>query len=164
MLQNSKAKQYYYALKSYADFRTQILENQFRGLLLKINDNEIWAKLIGSFNAYNLTAIYGVSELLGLKSTEALRLMSTLDNVNGRFEYFVSDTNITTIIDYAHTEDAFKNLLINVNSFIGNSIRDPGPRKNAQYTFIPVVGTPQVAHEPWSLVIDLIAKRGIFDV
>ena len=116
MLQNSKAKQYYYALKSYADFRTQILENQFRGLLLKINDNEIWAKLIGSFNAYNLTAIYGVSELLGLKSTEALRLMSTLDNVNGRFEYFVSDTNITTIIDYAHTPDALKNVLETINS------------------------------------------------
>ena len=116
MLQNSKAKQYTYALKSYADFRVQILENQFRGLLLQVNDNEVWVKLIGSFNAYNLTAIYGVAELLGLKSFETLRLMSALDNVNGRFEYFISDTNITTIIDYAHTPDALKNVLETINS------------------------------------------------
>ena len=116
MLQNSKAKQYTYALKSYADFRVQILENQFRGLLLQVNDNEVWVKLIGGFNAYNLTAIYGVAEILGLKSSETLRLMSALDNVNGRFEYFVSDTNITTIIDYAHTPDALKNVLETINS------------------------------------------------
>jgi len=116
MLQNSKAKQYTYALKSYADFRAQILENQFRGLLLKVNDNEVWVKLIGNFNAYNLTAIYGAAELLGLKSEETLRLMSALDNVNGRFEYFISDTNITTIIDYAHTPDALKNVLETINS------------------------------------------------
>ena len=116
MLQNSKAKHYTYALKSYADFRVKILENQFRGLLLKVNDNEVWVKLIGSFNAYNLTAIYGVAELLGLKSSEILRLMSALDNVNGRFEYFISDSNITTIIDYAHTPDALKNVLETINS------------------------------------------------
>ena len=116
MLQNSKAKQYTYALKSYADFRVQILENQFRGLLLQVNDNEVWVKLIGGFNAYNLTAIYGVAEILGLKSSETLRLMSALDNVNGRFEYFISDTNITTIIDYAHTPDALKNVLETINS------------------------------------------------
>jgi len=116
MLQNSKAKHYTYALKSYADFRVQILENQFRGLLLKVNDNEVWVKLIGDFNAYNLTAIYGAAELLGLKSEETLRLMSALDNVNGRFEYFISDTNITTIVDYAHTPDALKNVLETINS------------------------------------------------
>ena len=116
MLQNSKAKQYTYALKSYADFRAQILESQLRGLLLKVNENELWVKLIGNFNAYNITAIYGVAELLGLKTTDTLRLISGLDNVNGRFEYFISDTNITTIIDYAHTPDALKNVLETINS------------------------------------------------
>ena len=116
MLQNSKAKQYTYALKSYADFRAQILESQLRGLLLKVNENELWVKLIGNFNAYNITAIYGVAELLGLKTTDTLRLISALDNVNGRFEYFISDTNITTIIDYAHTPDALKNVLETINS------------------------------------------------
>lgn len=116
MLQNSKAKHYTYALKSYADFRVQILENQFRGLLLKVNDNEVWVKLIGNFNAYNLTAIYGTAELLGLEIPEILRLMSDLENVNGRFEYFISDSNITTIIDYAHTPDALKNVLETINA------------------------------------------------
>lgn len=129
MVQNTKAKQATYALKSYADFRAQILENQFRGLLLKINDSEVWVKLIGDFNAYNLTAIYGVAELLGLNSTETLRIMSALDNVSGRFEYFKSDSNITAIIDYAHTPDALKNVLETINT-----IRT----KNA--TLITVVG------------------------
>ena len=116
MLQNSKAKHYTYALKNYADFRAQILENKFMGLLLKVNDNELWVKLIGSFNAYNLSAIYGVAELLGLKSSETLRHMSALENVKGRFEHFISDSNITTIIDYAHTPDALKNVLETINS------------------------------------------------
>ena len=116
MLQNSKAKHYTYALKNYADFRAQILENKFIGLLLKVNDNELWVKLIGSFNAYNLSAIYGVAGLLGLKSSETLRHMSALENVKGRFEHFISDSNITTIIDYAHTPDALKNVLETINS------------------------------------------------
>lgn len=116
MLQNTKAKRYTYALKSYANYRAQILENQFRGLLLKVNDHEVWVKLIGNFNAYNLTAIYGTAELLGLETSETLRLMSALDNVNGRFEYFISKTNITTIIDYAHTPDALKNVLETINT------------------------------------------------
>ena len=116
MLQNTKAKRYTYALKSYANYRAQILENQFRGLLLKVNGHEVWVKLIGNFNAYNLTAIYGTAELLGLETSETLRLMSALDNINGRFEYFISKTNITTIIDYAHTPDALKNVLETINT------------------------------------------------
>ena len=64
MVQNTKANTFTYALKCYADFRVQILENQFSGLLLKINESEVWVKLIGSFNAYNMTAIYGTAELL----------------------------------------------------------------------------------------------------
>ena len=72
--------------------------------------------MIGRFNAYNLTAIYATAELLGLKTTETLRIMSTLENVNGRFQYFTSDANITTIIDYAHTPDALKNVLETINA------------------------------------------------
>jgi len=116
MLQNTKAKSYTYALKSYADFRVQILENQFKGLLLKVNDNDVWVRLIGRFNAYNLTAIYGTAELLGMETSETLRIMSALENVNGRFQYFTSDFNITTIIDYAHTPDALKNVLETINA------------------------------------------------
>ncbi len=115
MLQNTKAKTYNYALKSYADYRTQILENHFKGLLLKINDNEIWVKLIGSFNAYNLTAVFACADILGLEKDELLRLMSTLENVSGRFEYFVTTNNITVVVDYAHTPDALKNVLHTIN-------------------------------------------------
>lgn len=111
MLQNTKAKKLTYALKSYADYKAQILENQLSGLLLKINDNEVWVKLIGSFNAYNLLAIYGVAVELGIEKTEALRLLSELESVSGRFQFIVSDSKITAIVDYAHTPDALENVL-----------------------------------------------------
>ncbi|MHA7842245.1 MAG: UDP-N-acetylmuramoyl-L-alanyl-D-glutamate--2,6-diaminopimelate ligase [Winogradskyella sp.] len=116
MLQNTEAKKYTYALKNYADYRAQILENEFSGLLLKVNDSELWTKLIGSFNAYNILAIYGAAELLGLEKDEILRLISELDNVSGRFQYFISDEKITAIVDYAHTPDALKNILETINS------------------------------------------------
>ena len=116
MLQNTLAKKHTYALKTYADYKAQILENQFGGLLLKLNDNEVWSRLIGSFNAYNLLAIYAAAELLGLENNESLRLISELENVSGRFEYFISDEKITAIVDYAHTPDALKNVLETINS------------------------------------------------
>ena len=116
MLQNTVSRKYTYALKSYADYRAQILENQFNGLLLKINDNEVWSKLIGNFNAYNLLAIYGTADLLGLEKDEILRLISELDSVSGRFQYLISEDNITAIVDYAHTPDALKNVLETINS------------------------------------------------
>lgn len=116
MLQNTKAKKFTYALKTYADYKAQILENQFGGLLIKLNDNEVWTRLIGSFNAYNLTAIYGTADLLGLEKDEILRLISELESVSGRFQYLISDEKITAIIDYAHTPDALKNVLETINS------------------------------------------------
>jgi len=115
MLQNTVAKKRTYALKSYADYKAQILENQLSGLLLKIDGNEVWVKLIGVFNAYNLLAIYGVAIELGMESLEALRLLSELESVSGRFQYIVSDTNITAIVDYAHTPDALENVLNTIN-------------------------------------------------
>ncbi len=116
MLQNTASKKYTYALKGYADYRAQILENQLNGLFLKINGNDVWTKLIGNFNAYNLLAIYGTADLLGLESVEILRLMSELESVNGRFQYLISDDKITAIVDYAHTPDALKNVLETINS------------------------------------------------
>ncbi|MFC5193715.1 UDP-N-acetylmuramoyl-L-alanyl-D-glutamate--2,6-diaminopimelate ligase [Bizionia hallyeonensis] len=116
MLQNSAAKKHTYALKSYADYKAQILENQFTGLLLKINDSEVWTRLIGSFNAYNVLAIYATAELLGLEKVEILRLISDLKSVSGRFQYLISESKITAIVDYAHTPDALKNVLETINS------------------------------------------------
>lgn len=111
MLQNTVARKRTYALKTYADFKAQVLENQLSGLVLKINNDEVWTKLIGSFNAYNLLAIYGVALELGIESTEALRLLSELESVSGRFQFIISDSKITAIVDYAHTPDALENVL-----------------------------------------------------
>ena len=115
MFQNTNARKLTYALKSYADYRAQILENQLSGLLLKINENEVWVKLIGTFNAYNLLAIYGTAVELGLESLEVLRLLSELESVSGRFQFIVSKDKITAIVDYAHTPDALENVLKTIN-------------------------------------------------
>ena len=116
MLQNTKARKFTYALKGYADYKAQILENQLGGLLLKLNDSELWTRLIGNFNAYNVLAIYATAELLGLEKVEILRLISELETVSGRFQYLISDEKITAIVDYAHTPDALKNVLETINS------------------------------------------------
>nr|WP_299345789.1 UDP-N-acetylmuramoyl-L-alanyl-D-glutamate--2,6-diaminopimelate ligase [Allomuricauda sp.] len=116
MLQNTKARKFTYGLKSYANYRGQILEKQFDGQLLKIDDNELWTKLIGDFNAYNLLAIYGTAHVLGLERMEILKLISELETVDGRFQYFISKNKITAIVDYAHTPDALKNVLITINA------------------------------------------------
>mgnify|MGYP000498283601 CR=1 FL=1 len=111
MLQNSAAKKYSYGLKSLADFKAQILENQFSGQLIKINQQELWTSLLGEFNAYNLLAIYAAATLLGLEDLEVLEHLSALENVAGRFQYVVSKEGITAIVDYAHTPDALANIL-----------------------------------------------------
>ncbi len=115
MLQNSRAKKRNYGVKSFADYRANILENSFQGMLLRLNDQEVWTKLLGQFNASNLIAVYAVAIELGLEEEEVLRLISTLESVDGRFEYLVSDSNINVIIDFAHTPDALKNVLETIN-------------------------------------------------
>ncbi|WP_276378571.1 UDP-N-acetylmuramoyl-L-alanyl-D-glutamate--2,6-diaminopimelate ligase [Flavobacterium sp. H4147] len=115
MLQNTVARKLTYALKSYADFKATILESQLSGLLLKVNDNEVWVKLIGTFNAYNVLAIYGTAVELGIDNLEALRLLSDLESVSGRFQYIVTDSKVTAIVDYAHTPDALENVLKTVD-------------------------------------------------
>ncbi|MGG6229251.1 UDP-N-acetylmuramoyl-L-alanyl-D-glutamate--2,6-diaminopimelate ligase [Tenacibaculum sp. SDUM215027] len=115
MLQNTKANKQTYALKTIGDFKAKVLEKRLSGTLLTINGVEVWTKLIGEFNAYNLLAIYGVAELLGLEKIEILRIVSELESVSGRFQYIVSDEEVTAIVDYAHTPDALKNVLQTIN-------------------------------------------------
>lgn len=116
MVQNTKGRKKSYALKTMADYKVKILENQFSGMLLKVNTNEMWTKLIGQFNAYNICAVFGVAIELGLELTEALTYISELESVSGRFQHFISKENITAIVDYAHTPDALKNVLETINS------------------------------------------------
>jgi UDP-N-acetylmuramoyl-L-alanyl-D-glutamate--2,6-diaminopimelate ligase len=115
MLQNTKAKKKTYALTTIADYKAKILEKQFSGTLLKINETEVWTKLIGQFNASNLVAIFAVAELLGLEKLEILTIISQLENVSGRFESIISEGGVTAIVDYAHTPDALMNVLETIN-------------------------------------------------
>ncbi len=115
MLQNTKAIKKTYALKTLADYKVKVLEKQFSGTLLKIDESEVWTKLIGRFNALNLLAIFATAELLGLEKLEILTIISQLENVSGRFEYVLSEDGVTAIIDYAHTPDALKNVLETIN-------------------------------------------------
>ena len=111
MLQNTAARKFSYALKSPADFKVKVLENQFSGLVLQLNGVEVWTRLIGDFNAYNLLAVYAVSQLLGEDSDEVMTALSALESVEGRFEYVVSNAGVTAIVDYTHTPDALENVL-----------------------------------------------------
>lgn len=111
MLQNCKANKLSYGLKNVADIHGQVLESQISGMLMRIQNNEIWVQLIGAFNASNLLAVYGAAINLGLPEEEVLLQLSTLKSVSGRFQYFVSDDKITAIVDYAHTPDALENVL-----------------------------------------------------
>ena len=121
MFQNTSARKLTYALKSYADYKAQILESQLSGLLLKINESEVWVRLIGTFNAYNLLAIYGTAVELGLDKLEVLRFLSELESVSGRFQYIVSDQKITAVVDYAHTPDALENVIKTINDIRTNN-------------------------------------------
>jgi UDP-N-acetylmuramoyl-L-alanyl-D-glutamate--2,6-diaminopimelate ligase len=116
MVQNSKASVKTVALRSQADFRCKILENHFEGLLLNINGHEVWSRLVGNFNAYNLLSIYATAVMLGINKDEVLTALSKLEAVDGRFEYFKSPGGIVGIVDYAHTPDALQNVIGTINS------------------------------------------------
>jgi UDP-N-acetylmuramoyl-L-alanyl-D-glutamate--2,6-diaminopimelate ligase len=115
MLQNTKATKKSYALKSLADFKAKILENQFGGLLLQIDNEEVWFKMVGSFNAYNLLAVYGAAVLLGEDKTKILTSLSKLSGAEGRFDYIISPNKVIAIVDYAHTPDAVQNVLSTIH-------------------------------------------------
>jgi len=111
MLQNTKAGKHTYGLKSVADFKCRIIENHLNGLLLNIDNHEVWVKLIGTFNAYNVLAVYATAVLLKQDTTNILTALSNLNSVEGRFQYVRSPKGVIGIVDYAHTPDALKNVL-----------------------------------------------------
>lgn len=111
MDKNSKAVKRYFSLKSSADFTAEIINNSFDGLELKIDGDLTKTKLIGSFNAYNFTGIYGTAILLGQGKGKVLKILSELNPVEGRFQHFISEKGIIAIVDYAHTPDAVEKVL-----------------------------------------------------
>ncbi|MGC6429020.1 MAG: UDP-N-acetylmuramoyl-L-alanyl-D-glutamate--2,6-diaminopimelate ligase [Flavobacteriales bacterium] len=111
MLHHCKAKQYTYGIKTMTDFKAKILETQFAGQLMNIDGKEVWSRIVGEFNAYNLLAIYATAILLGEDHLQALTSISALNSPPGRFDVFESQTGIVGIVDYAHTPNAISNVL-----------------------------------------------------
>lgn len=139
MVQNTKAGVKTYSLTKSADFTCKVMESTLQGQLLKMDGREVWTQLVGRFNAYNLTAIYGVAVLCGIAPEEALRLLSVLQAAEGRFQY-VTGRGIVAIVDYAHTPDALENVLVTIND-----VRRPSQRI---YTVVGCGGDRDAAKRP----------------
>lgn len=111
MVQNSQAEIHTYGLKRDADFKGKILEQHLDGTDMLFNGKEVYTRLVGSFNAYNLLAVYGAALLLGANQEDVLKILSNLRPVDGRFQTLTSPKGYVAIIDYAHTPDALQNVL-----------------------------------------------------
>jgi len=111
MLQNTFAHKRTYGLKSMADFKAKVIESHFDGMLLQLDGQEVWVKLVGGFNAYNITAVYGAAILLEQETMKVLTALSNITGAEGRFDTMISKDGIVGIIDYAHTPDAVQNVL-----------------------------------------------------
>jgi UDP-N-acetylmuramoyl-L-alanyl-D-glutamate--2,6-diaminopimelate ligase len=116
MIQNCLATKHTYAVKSMADFKGKVLHNTIQGLELDIDSTSVWFKLIGSFNAYNLLAVYATAVLLGEDKTSVLTELSSLQPARGRFELVHNSKEVLAIVDYAHTPDALHNVLDTVEN------------------------------------------------
>jgi len=115
MLQNTKARKLSYSLKTMADFKGKILQNDLTGLVMMVNDQEVHFRMIGEFNAYNLLAVYGAAVTMGEDKQEVLTQLSIATGAEGRFDYQVSDKDrLLVIVDYAHTPDALLNVLMTI--------------------------------------------------
>jgi UDP-N-acetylmuramoyl-L-alanyl-D-glutamate--2,6-diaminopimelate ligase len=116
MLQNCDARKITYGLKNIADYKAKVLENNFSGLVLTMQGTELYTRLIGDFNAYNILLVFAIAEQLEENTIEILRIISKLEPVEGRFEHFRSETGVIGIVDYAHTPDALENVLNTINN------------------------------------------------
>ncbi len=129
IIQNSKSSKYTYGIYNKSDYNSSILEIQLEGMLLNIDKNEVWTKLIGDFNAYNILAIYSLGKIYELETIKLLKAISELENVQGRLQSFTTKNKITVIVDYAHTPDALENVLKTINKI-----------RNVDQRLITVVG------------------------
>ncbi|MEE1095879.1 MAG: UDP-N-acetylmuramoyl-L-alanyl-D-glutamate--2,6-diaminopimelate ligase [Paludibacteraceae bacterium] len=149
MTQNCQAAVSTYSTRSLADYKAQILEEGFDGMLLHINNREVFVPLVGRFNVSNLLCIYGAALSLGFSETDVLCVLSTLRPVNGRFETIHSSKGWTAIVDYAHTPDAVDNVIQTIRE-----IKKEGAR------LITVVGCGGNRDKGKRPMMAQIAKRG----
>ena len=159
MTQNCKAAVHTYSTRSLADYKAQILEEGFEGMMLTINGKEVFVPLVGRFNVSNLLCIYGAALCLGFDELDVLRVLSTLKPVNGRFETIRSDKGWTAIVDYAHTPDAVDNVIQTIREILDNGQRtmDNG-HKSKLITVIGCGGNRDKGKRP---MMAQIAKKGI---
>ena len=140
MLQNTLAQKYNFALKTPAEFKAKIIENDISGLILNMDGKEFYSRLIGRFNAYNLLTVFATATLLGEDKLTILSALSNLSSVDGRFQYVKGQKGPTAIVDYAHTPDALENVLSTINSI---------KKKNAKlYTVVGCGGDRDVSKRP----------------
>lgn len=170
MISDTKSTKITYSLKSMANYKCRILENRLDGMLLNIQNYEIWVKMIGEFNAYNLLAIYSASIELGVNKEEILEKMSQLNSAKGRFQFITNTENITGIVDYAHTPDAYRNILSTINNIRSNAEKlimvfgcggDRDKKKRSKMTSIAANMTDQIiltADNPRTEDLDLIMQ------
>lgn len=149
MTQNTRASVHTYSTQSLADYRAKIIEEGFDGMLLNVNNSEVFVPLVGRFNVSNLLAIYGTAVCLGFDKQEILRILSLLKPVNGRFETIRSPKGWTAIVDYAHTPDAVENVINTINE-----IRKPESK------LITVVGCGGNRDKGKRPMMAQIAKKG----
>lgn len=154
MVQNTKAKISTYSLKNMANYRCKIIEQHAHGMLLSVDNTELWSRLIGNFNAYNLLAVYATALLLDFDKQEVLTALSNMGPVNGRFENFVAPNGVIAVVDYAHTPDALENVISTINKILheGNRlITVVGAGGNRDKTKRPIM--TQVALQGSHLVV-----------
>ena len=158
MTQNCKAKVCTYSTRALADYKAQILEEGFDGMMLNINGKEVFVPLVGRFNVSNLLCIYGAALNLGFEELDVLRVLSTLKPVNGRFETIHSAKGWTAIVDYAHTPDAVDNVIQTIREILDNGQRtmDNG-QKRKLITVIGCGGNRDKGKRP---MMAQIAKHG----
>ena len=140
MIQNTKARKYSYGLQSMTDYKCRLIENSFTGLLLNIDGQEVHCRLVGSFNAYNLTSAYATAILLGEEKMKVLTVLSTLNPVEGRFDFVTSHQKVVGVVDYAHTPDALQNVL--------RTIHDVSSGKGRVITIVGCGGDRDTAKRP----------------
>ena len=147
MLQNSDATHYTYSVKNLADYKGRIFEKHFDGTDIEINDRELTVQFVGVFNVYNLLAVYGVADILGIPTEDLLVTLSSLQPVAGRFQTIRSSNNVTAIVDYAHTPDALVNVLEAIHEVLsseGKIITVVGSGGNRDKTKRPIMAKESV--------------------
>ena len=160
MTQNCKAEVKTYSTRSLADYKAQILEEGFEGMMLNINGKEVFVPLVGRFNVSNLLCIYGAALCLGFEELEVLRVLSTLKPVNGRFETIRSSKGWTAIVDYAHTPDAVENVIQTIREILDSRKTAALKDERQKPKLITVIGCGGNRDKGKRPMMAQIAKRG----